>query len=107
MDSKKLEEMHFLEQNLQSIYLKKQSFSMELSEIENSLSEAEKTKEDIYKLIGQLMIKVKKEKIIEELNDKKKFIESRLNLIQNQEKSLEEQVKKLREELMNSQKEEN
>lgn len=104
MDSEKLQRMQFLEQNLQAIYMQKQAFQMELDETVSSINEVEKTKEPVYKLIGQLMIKVDSSKVLEDLRNKEKLINLRIKALEDQEKSFEEQVKKFRDELVESQK---
>ncbi|MCK4501265.1 prefoldin subunit [Candidatus Babeliales bacterium] len=71
MDQNKIQEMQILEQNLQNLLMQKQAFQMELSETVSALKEIEKSSEDVYKVIGQLMIKVSKDKIKEELNNQK------------------------------------
>jgi len=92
--------MQFLEQNLQGIFMQKQAFQMELSETLSAISEIEKAKDSVYKVIGQLMIKISKEKILEELNSKEKLINTRLNSLQNQEEKIQEQIHNIREELI-------
>lgn len=96
--------MHFLEQNLQAILMQKQAFQMELSEIDLSLKEIANSGEDIYKIIGQLMLKVQKNKIIEELNSKQSLVKSRIKNLEKQEENLSEQSKKIREEILKSNK---
>ena len=87
--SSKLQEMQFLEQNLQT--------ASALKEIGNS-------KDGVYRIIGQLMIQTEKKKMIEELKDKEKILNLRIKSIEKQEKSLIEQLEKYREEVMNSMK---
>lgn len=98
--NKKIQEMQILEQTLQNILMQKQAFQMELSETTSALKEIEKTKEPIYKIIGQLMIKKDFQEINKELEDKKKMLDLRLNTLEKQEKSLIEKSDKLREEIM-------
>ena len=100
--NQKIQQMQFLEQNLQNILMQKQAFQMELSETVSALKEIEKSSEDVYKVIGQLMIKVSKDKIKEELKNKEKLLETRMNTLTKQEESLTEQTNKLREEIMSS-----
>jgi prefoldin beta subunit len=92
MENSKIQEMHFLEQNLQNNFLQKQSFQLELTETESSLKELENSGEEIFKIIGQLMIKTEKEKIRKELKEKIKILKLRIKSIENQEKSLSEQL---------------
>lgn len=100
--NQKIQQMQFLEQNLQSILMQKQAFQMELSESVSALKEIEKSSEDVYKVIGQLMIKVSKDKIKEELKNKEKLLETRMNALTKQEETLTEQANKLREEIIGS-----
>ena len=58
--NKNIEEMQILEQKLQNLFLQKQSFQMELSETQTALKEIENSGDDIFKVVGQLMIKTEK-----------------------------------------------
>jgi len=75
---------------------------MELSETEAALSEIKKSGEDVFKIIGQLMIKTEKSKIKNELENKKKILEMRIKTFNNQETTLSEKANKLREEIIKS-----
>lgn len=98
----KIQEMQFLEQNLQSLLFQKQTFQMELSESQAALNEIKDTKEDVFKIIGQLMIKTDSSKVKEELLNKEKILELRMNSINKQESQLTEKLEKLRKEFMKS-----
>ena len=104
MDQNKLQELQILEQNLQGILMQKQTFQIELAESQGALEELEKSGEEVYKIIGQLMIKSDKSKMKSELEEKKKMLELRIKTLENQEKTSTEKVGKLREELMKEQK---
>ncbi|MCK5150139.1 prefoldin subunit beta [Candidatus Pacearchaeota archaeon] len=101
---KKIQEMQFLEQNLQNLLLQKQAFQMELSETQAALKEIKNSGEEIFKIIGQLMIKTNKEKIEKELLDKEKILGLRTKTIEKQENSLKEHLDKVREEILSSNK---
>ena len=73
---------------------------MELSETESALEAIKSSGDEVFKIIGQLMIKAEKPKMKEELETKKKMIELRIKTMGNQESSLTEQLEKLREEIM-------
>lgn len=92
----KIQEIQILEQNLQNILYQKQSFQIELNESKTALEELEKSKDDVYKIIGQLMIKTDKDKIKKELEDKEKMLELRLNSLEKQEKNFMEKIEDLR-----------
>lgn len=96
----KIQELQSLEQNLQPIILQKQAFQLELNETESALSELAKTKEDAYKIIGNIMLKVSKTELEKELNEKKEILSLRLKSIDKQESSLQAKTEKLREEVM-------
>ncbi len=97
---KKIQEMQILEQNLQNLLLQKQAFQMELSETQSALKEIENSGEEVFKIIGQLMIKTDKSKIKQELSNKEKILNLRTKAIEKQETSLTEQSDKLREEVI-------
>jgi len=96
----KIQELQSLEQTLQSLIMQKQAFQFELNETDNALSEIEKSKDDVFKIIGQIMIKSSKDQIIEDLKNKQKLLKLRLDSIEKQEKTLSEQSEKIREEVM-------
>ncbi|MBU3907179.1 MAG: prefoldin subunit [Nanoarchaeota archaeon] len=104
LDRQKFQEMQVLEQNLQNLLMQKQAFQLELSETQNALKELEKSGEDVFKIIGQLMLKTDKEGIKEELINKEKILSLRLKAIEKQEESFIEKSEKLRQELIQSMK---
>ena len=90
-----IQEMQILDQNLHNILLQKQAFDMELSETKSALGEIEKSGE-IFKLIGELMIKSDKEKVREELSNKEKLLNMRIKSIEKQEDALTKRLDDLR-----------
>jgi prefoldin beta subunit len=100
MENQKIQEMQMLEQSLQNLLLQKQAFQMELSETESALQAIEDSGDEVFKIIGQLMVKTEKSKIKEELENKKKILELRTKTMETQENSFTEQLEKLREEVM-------
>jgi prefoldin beta subunit len=73
---------------------------MELNETENASSEIEKTKEDVFKVISNIMIKTDKNKLKEELGRKKDLLNLRLKSIDSQENEFSKQLESLRKEIM-------
>jgi prefoldin beta subunit len=104
MDQDKLREMQIIDQNLHNIMLQKQAFQMEAQETKTALKEIKESKNDIYKIIGNLMLKTEKEKIQKELEDKDKLLELRITSFEKQEFSFAKQLEKIREELLKSKK---
>ena len=100
MDQKKLQELQMLEQNLQNILLQKQSFQMELAETESAIAELQGSGDEVFKIVGQLMIKSNKNKISEELSNKQKMLDMKLKTFEKQEDSLTKQLRELREEVL-------
>lgn len=97
----KIQVLQALEQNLQAILLQKQAFQAELNEAESALSEIGKTKDDIYKITGQIMLKADKPNIEKELGERKDILSIRLKSIDKQENLLKEKLEKLKEEVTN------
>ncbi len=99
MDEKKIQEMQILEQRLQNSIMQKQAFQIELAETDSALKEIEKAGDEVFKIIGQLMIKTDKSKINEELLNKQKILELKIKAFEKQENSLSQQLDKIRDEV--------
>ncbi len=102
--NKKIQEMQMLEQNLQNLLMQKQAFQMEESETVSALKELESSGDEVFKIVGQLMIKTDKPRIKEELENKQKLLKLRNKTISSQEETLTQQLEKTREELMSGNK---
>jgi len=101
IDEHELFQLQMIEQSLQNMMMQKQAFQMELAEVDNALSELKKLKqEDVFKIIGTLMIKSTKQEIMPELEKKQGLLNLRLKAIERQENELKEKLLKNREELL-------
>ena len=98
--NERIQELQILEQNLQSIIMQKQAFEMELADVNNALEELKKQKDEVYKIVGSLMIKAKKDEVEAEMKHKKELMEIRLKNLSRQEIAFKENSFKIREELM-------
>ena len=96
----KIHELQSYEQALSSLLMQKQAFQMESNETENALEEITKTKEDVFKLVGNIMIKSNKENIEKELTQKKDLLKLRLKSIEKQEADITKKAEELRDEVM-------
>ncbi len=96
----KIQELQSYEQTLSSLLMQKQAFQMELNETENALSEIVASKDDVFKLVGNIMIKSNKEDIQKELKQKNDLLALRLKSIEKQETDLSKKAEELREEVM-------
>jgi len=95
----KIQQIQFMENNLQNLFMQKQAFQMELSESQSAIKEIENSEGEIFKIIGQLMIKTDKQKTKEELLNKERILELRIRTIEKQEDSLMEKLENLRKEV--------
>jgi len=86
-----------LQQTLQSVLAQKQQVEIELTEIEQALSELQKMTDDavIYKAIGSLLVKAEKAKITTDLNERKELLNTRATVLGKQEQRLRPQIKDL------------
>jgi prefoldin beta subunit len=96
MKDESVQEIQFLEQGLQNILYQKQAFQMELSETKEALKELENSGDEVYKVIGQIMIKSEKSKIKEEMLSKIKIFELRMKNLEKQEVALTDHIEKIR-----------
>ena len=96
----KIQEIQILEQNLQNLLMQKQAFQMESNETENALFEIKESKDDVFKLISNIMIKADKSKIQKELEKKSELLSLRLKSIEKQENELSNQLEEIRTEIM-------
>jgi len=96
----KIQELQASEHNLQRLMMQKQAFQMELTETENAISEISKTGEDVFKLVGQIMIKSDKKKIQEELSKKQELLSLRVKSLEKQEAEITKSLEELKKEVM-------
>jgi prefoldin beta subunit len=85
------------QQNLQAVMAQKQQVELELTETEKALEELEKASasEAVYKFAGNLLVKVKKEEVMKELNEKKELAGTRKMVLAKQETRFKESLKDL------------
>jgi prefoldin beta subunit len=79
--------------------MQKQTVQIELNEVQNALTDLKKTEDEVYKVIGGVMIRSNKADLLKELSEKQKILELRISSVEKQEKILEEKTGKLRKEL--------
>ncbi len=95
----KINQLSMLEQNLQNLALQKQQFQNQNLEIESALSELEGS-EETFKIIGNLMVKVAKDKLKIDLCSKKETMQLRIKTLEKQEEKFREKTKALQEEIL-------
>jgi prefoldin beta subunit len=85
------------QQNLQAVMAQKQQVELELSETEKALEELQKAadSEAVYKFAGNLLVKVKKEDVMKELNEKKELANTRKMVLAKQETRFKDSLRDL------------
>lgn len=86
-----------LQQTLQTVLAQKQQLELELTEVEQALSELEKLTDSavIYKSIGSLLVKAERANVTTELTERKELVKTRIDVLGRQEERLRSQVKEL------------
>jgi prefoldin beta subunit len=84
-----------LQQTLQSILGQKQQVEIEVTEIDQALSELQKLADDaiIYKATGSLLFRSEKAKVTTELTERKELLNTRVSILGKQEERLRSQLK--------------
>ena len=90
-----------LQQTLNVIIVERQRLEAELIEVKDALEELQKSPDDVmvYKAVGPILVQSDKQKLIEELNEKKELTETRLKLLEKQEQRTRSQLESLQKEL--------
>ncbi len=85
------------QQTLQAVLTQKQQLELELTEVEQALSELGNLTENavIYRSVGSLLVKSKKSKVTKELEERKELLNMRVSVLGKQEERLRAQLKDL------------
>lgn len=92
-------------EELRQQYLEYERVTLEieknLNEIENAIEELKQSKDDqnIYKLIGNILVKKDKQSLLQELEEKKQITEANLKHYKNKTKELSDKLKTLYDEI--------
>ena len=97
---KQIQEIQILEQSLQSLLMQKQAFQMELAETQSAIREIEKSGEQVFKVVGQLMIQTQKKDLQAELSEKEKMINSKLGSLEEQEENFSKKLEDTRKKVL-------
>lgn len=95
----KMSQVQMLEQTLQNYSLQKQSLTTKILEIDSAVEELS-INSDSYKIIGNIMVKVKSEDLKKSLLDEKEKNQIRIKTIEKQESSITDRANKLQQEIM-------
>ncbi|MFW9799101.1 MAG: prefoldin subunit beta [Candidatus Thorarchaeota archaeon] len=92
-----LQKFDSMRRNHETLLAMSQTMQSELGEVKATLEELKKQPDDVvtYKAVGQVMFRMEKTKLVDELNDKEKTLEMRLASTNKQVQKLGEQLKEL------------
>jgi len=95
----KINQLSLMEQSIQNFALQKQQFQAQLMEVESAEKELKDSKE-VFKIIGNIMVASDKEKIKEDLANKKRILKTRIGSFEKQEAKLKERMNALQQEVL-------
>jgi len=86
-----------LQQNLQAIMMQKQQVEVEIVETDRALEELKKIEADnaVYKTVGPLLIKSRKEEVMKELGERKELSNTRAMVLGKQETRVKDNLKEV------------
>lgn len=91
-NSDSVNDLKFLEHNLQQFLAQKQALQIELNEIINALNELENSDEEVYRVLGPVMVKSEKSRLRPELEERKKLLDSRISSVEKQEELITKKI---------------
>jgi len=95
----KIKQLETVEQNLQAYGVQRQAISSQLVEVESALKEVGKS-DEAYRIVGNVMVKADKAKLVEELTEKAETLKKRLDTVEKQESRLREEAGRIQKEVM-------
>ena len=95
----KIAQLQMFEQNIQGFLMQKQSLQAQLIELESALKELDST-DTPYRIIGNIMVKTKKEDLKKDLEQKKEMVELKIKSLEKQEDRIKERAKKTQSEVL-------
>lgn len=89
------------QQQLQLLAMQRQNVQAQMLEIEHSLEELKKvTKEEVYEIVGTIMIKRDKDLLKSALDDKKQTLDLRQNVIEKQLDKISKKTQEVQDKVM-------
>lgn len=99
----KINQLQLLEQNLQNLALQRQQFQSQLIEVENALNELETTNQ-AYKIVSNIMVLTNIDELKKELQQRKEMIDIRIKNLEKQEEKLRAKAKELQKDVLSAMK---
>ena len=98
--AQKIQELQILEQTIQNVLLQRQAFLLELNETNLALEELKTAGDEVYKIVGQIMIKASKQETEKDLKSKKEILELKNKNLEKQEAGFKDKIIRLRDEII-------
>src|SRR3989344_4136965 len=98
--NEKMQELQILEQNFQGIAMQKQALQIDESESKTALEELGKAKGEVFRVLGQIIIKSDKETLKKELEERLKLVGIKLKTVEKHELEIREEIERIRGEIM-------
>lgn len=95
----KIQQAQMLEQNLQNLLLQRQTFQSQFNEVTSALEEV-RPAQTTFKIIGNVMVKSDKEKLLIELEEKRNTVEMRIKKLEKQEETIKQKLETLQQEVV-------
>ncbi|MAG15920.1 prefoldin subunit beta [Candidatus Woesearchaeota archaeon] len=102
-NEEKIKHLQRAEQSMQALMSQKQALQMQLMELESALKELE-TANEAYKIVGNVMVLSKKDKLDSDLKSKKETVELRIKTLETQEKDTREKAETIQKEVLEAMK---
>ncbi|MEM0243337.1 MAG: prefoldin subunit [Candidatus Aenigmatarchaeota archaeon] len=97
LSEEKQREFLILQQQYQTVIVEIETLKLRDKEINETLEELQNTeKNEVYKLVGNVLVKKTKDEIIKELNEEKELIELRFKNLEKQKQKIEEKLEEFR-----------
>ena len=93
---KDIESYQISQQQLQLTTLQRQQMKMQAEEIDHALAELKKTKGDVYRIVGPILIHANKEEVEKDLIEKREFMTTKAEVLEKQEERLKKSLMDLR-----------
>ena len=94
-----INQLQFLQQNLNNLSLQKQQFQQQELELDSALKELPSSSYS-YQIVGKLMISKNKEDLIKDLEQKREMTKLRISNIEKQEEKIKDSIKESQEKVM-------
>ena len=90
-----------MQQTLQAVATQKQQLELELAEVEKASEELEKVEKEspVFKTAGNILIKVDRAKLLEELKERRELLNTRITVLSKQEERSRSKVQELQSKL--------